>query len=196
MGRQERPIDPDRDPVQGFAFALRCLRESAGQPGYRELARRAHYSVTALAEAAGGSALPSLPVALAYVEACGGDPRVWAAHWRAASTAVSAVSAGSADSVDSAGSLGSAKPGISTGSAGRTGQMGPMGSVGRAASAVASEEATGAAAGRGGSGHRPRPSPQPGTALMSATAFAFALMVIDHVLHRRPRCVRCGGTAG
>lgn len=88
MGRPERPLNPDQDPVQSFAFALRRLRESAGRPSYRELAKRAHYSITALSEAAGGVALPSLAVALAYAEACGGDRRIWEARWRAAEKAV------------------------------------------------------------------------------------------------------------
>ncbi|WP_173134775.1 WD40 repeat domain-containing protein [Kibdelosporangium persicum] len=59
------------------------MRLRAGQPGYRELSRRAHYSATALAEAAGGQTLPSLTVTLAYVQACGGDPQVWETRYRA-----------------------------------------------------------------------------------------------------------------
>ncbi|MFE4516720.1 hypothetical protein ACFRMQ_21290, partial [Kitasatospora sp. NPDC056783] len=38
------------------------------------MAGRTRYSVAPLSRAAGGQQLPSLPVALAYVEACGGDP--------------------------------------------------------------------------------------------------------------------------
>ena len=59
-----------------------------GKPSYRELSKSAHYSVTALSEAAGGEVLPSLAVALAYVEACGGDRRSWEARWRAAAAAL------------------------------------------------------------------------------------------------------------
>jgi WD40 repeat protein len=81
MGRRERPLDPEDGAVQRFAFELRRLRESAGTPSYRELAKRAHYSVTALSEAAGGEAFPSLPVTLAYVRACGGDPNTWRQQW-------------------------------------------------------------------------------------------------------------------
>jgi WD40 repeat protein len=83
MGRRERPLDPDADSLQRFALELRRLRSGAGQPSYRELARRAHYSVTALAEAAGGQTLPSLAVTLAYVQACGGDRQVWETRYRA-----------------------------------------------------------------------------------------------------------------
>ncbi|MDI6102325.1 hypothetical protein QLQ12_27275 [Actinoplanes sp. NEAU-A12] len=77
-------MDPSGGPVQRFAAGLRELRESAGRPGYRELARRAHYSVTTLSVAAAGHQLPSLAVTLAYVEACGGDRAAWEQRWRAA----------------------------------------------------------------------------------------------------------------
>ncbi|MEZ0109500.1 WD40 repeat protein [Catenulispora sp. EB89] len=52
-------------------------------PPYRELARRAHFSATTLAEAAGGRRLPSLSVTLAFVRACGGDAQAWEPRWRA-----------------------------------------------------------------------------------------------------------------
>ncbi|MET9348374.1 WD40 repeat domain-containing protein [Streptomyces termitum] len=48
------------------------------------MARRAHYSAATLAQAAAGERLPSLPVALAYVRACGGDEAVWEARWHEA----------------------------------------------------------------------------------------------------------------
>lgn len=82
MGRPERPLDPEAGVLQRFAFDLRALREAAGRPSYRELAKRAHYSVTALSEAAGGDVLPSLAVTMAYVKACGGDPELWEKRWR------------------------------------------------------------------------------------------------------------------
>lgn len=84
MGRPERELDPAAGPVQRFAHGLRGLRAEAGRPGYRTMARAAHYSVTALAEAAGGERLPSLAVALAYVAACGGDRDAWEKRWREA----------------------------------------------------------------------------------------------------------------
>jgi len=83
VGRRERFLDPEQGSVQRFAFELRRLRESVGTPSYRELAKRAHYSVTTLSEAAGGRSFPSLPVTLAYVEACGGDRCAWQARWQA-----------------------------------------------------------------------------------------------------------------
>lgn len=81
MGRPERPLNPDAGPVQRFAQELRALRDSAGRPSYRELARRAHYSPTALSEAAGGERLPSKAVLRAYVQACGGDVAAWEKRW-------------------------------------------------------------------------------------------------------------------
>ncbi|WP_437074764.1 nSTAND1 domain-containing NTPase [Streptomyces sp. enrichment culture] len=71
--------------MQRFAYELRKLRQEAGGPTYREMARRAHYSVTALSQAAAGEQLPSLAVALAYVTACGGDLEEWERRWREAS---------------------------------------------------------------------------------------------------------------
>ncbi|MCP3798314.1 hypothetical protein NLX83_03490 [Allokutzneria sp. A3M-2-11 16] len=84
MPRPERPLTADDGAAARFAAALRELRESAGSPGYRQLAKRAHYSVTTLSEAAGGRRLPSLAVALAYAGACGGDRAEWEQRWREA----------------------------------------------------------------------------------------------------------------
>lgn len=97
MGRRERPLDPDAGSLQRFAFELRQLRSVAGQPGYRELSRRAHYSITALAEAAGGQTLPSLAVTLAYVQACGGDRQVWETRWRELAEELALANADPAD---------------------------------------------------------------------------------------------------
>ncbi|MDT0548390.1 helix-turn-helix domain-containing protein [Streptomyces sp. DSM 41529] len=70
--------------MQRFAFALRKLREEAGGITYRAMAHRAGYSVTTLSRAANGEQLPTLPVTLAYVAACGGDADEWEARWREA----------------------------------------------------------------------------------------------------------------
>ena len=83
MPRPERPLDPGDDLLTEFAADLRRLRESAGNPTYRELGRRAHYSAGTLSEAAGGRKLPSLAVTLAYVRACGGVPGEWEERWHA-----------------------------------------------------------------------------------------------------------------
>ncbi|MFE5795168.1 helix-turn-helix domain-containing protein [Streptomyces sp. NPDC056503] len=69
-----------------FAYALRRLRQDAGGPPYSAMARRSGaYSVTTYSRAAGGEQLPTLPVVLAYVAACGGDREEWEARWRRAS---------------------------------------------------------------------------------------------------------------
>ncbi len=51
MGRPERPVDPNDGPVQRFAYALWKLRQEEGGPTCRQMARRAHYSATALSQA-------------------------------------------------------------------------------------------------------------------------------------------------
>ncbi|WP_173098070.1 helix-turn-helix domain-containing protein [Actinomadura verrucosospora] len=81
MGRPERPVDPTAGPVEAFAHALRDLRRAAGNPSYRTLAARANYSHTVLSDATRGERLPTLPVTLAFVRACGGDPAEWEARW-------------------------------------------------------------------------------------------------------------------
>ncbi|WP_405568772.1 helix-turn-helix domain-containing protein [Streptomyces phaeochromogenes] len=83
-GRREVPVDPAAGPVQRFAFELRKLRAEAAGITYRSLAQRAGYSVTTLSQAAAGEQLPTLPVALAYVGACGGDLADWEARWKEA----------------------------------------------------------------------------------------------------------------
>ncbi|MEV7861217.1 helix-turn-helix domain-containing protein [Streptomyces hirsutus] len=83
-GRREVPVDPAAGPVQRFAFELRTLRAEAGGITYRALARRAGYSVTTLSQAAAGEQLPTLPVVLAYVRACGGEAAQWEARWKEA----------------------------------------------------------------------------------------------------------------
>ncbi|MBD9727810.1 PD40 domain-containing protein [Streptomyces sp. ID-01-6.2a] len=83
-GRREVPVDPGAGPVQRFAFELRKLRTEAGGLTYRAMAGRAGYSITTLSQAAGGEQLPTLPVALAFVRACGGDPAEWEARWHQA----------------------------------------------------------------------------------------------------------------
>ncbi|GLX16552.1 hypothetical protein Slala01_01960 [Streptomyces lavendulae subsp. lavendulae] len=81
MPRPERLLDPTAGPLEQFAHDLRLLRRQAGNPSYRTMAKRAHYSVATLAEAARGLHKPSLKVTLAYVAACDGDPEPWARRW-------------------------------------------------------------------------------------------------------------------
>ncbi|MEU5209274.1 hypothetical protein [Streptomyces sp. NPDC020742] len=70
QGRKERPVDPEDGPVEAFAWRLRQLRQSSGNPTYKEMERYAQYSSSALSGAASGQAPPSLEVTLAYVRAC------------------------------------------------------------------------------------------------------------------------------
>jgi WD40 repeat protein len=84
VGRPESPLDPDAGTVQRFAHQLRELREKAGKPTYRAMAKKAGYTGSTLSEAAAGGRLPSLPVVLAYVAACDGDVVEWEARWHAA----------------------------------------------------------------------------------------------------------------
>ncbi|QEV21476.1 hypothetical protein [Streptomyces alboniger] len=81
MGRREGALDPAAGPVQRFAFELRKLRQEAGSPTYRVMARHTGYSVATLSRAAAGERLPSLPVTLAYAQACGGDAGAWEQRW-------------------------------------------------------------------------------------------------------------------
>mgnify|MGYP001362519716 CR=1 FL=1 len=88
MGRPERPIGPDAGPAGELAVGLRALRDAAGRPSYRELARRASFSVTVLSEAAGGRVLPTLPVLRGFVQACGGNVAEWEQRWTRAAALV------------------------------------------------------------------------------------------------------------
>ncbi|MFJ1581984.1 hypothetical protein ACIOC1_01495 [Streptomyces sp. NPDC088197] len=77
---------PGDDPVRQLARELRDLREAAGKPTYRTMARGAGFGASTLSRAASGETLATLPVVLAYVRACGGDPADWERRWRAAAT--------------------------------------------------------------------------------------------------------------
>ena len=60
------------DGLESFARDLRALRAKA-ELDYPEMAEVSHYTMKTLASAAGGLRLPTLPVAVAYVRACGGN---------------------------------------------------------------------------------------------------------------------------
>ncbi len=80
MGRPEKIITVT-DQITAFAADLRKLRSQAGPLTYRQLAERTHYSHTTLTDATAGKHLPTLPVLLAFVEACGGDVEHWRVRW-------------------------------------------------------------------------------------------------------------------
>jgi hypothetical protein len=46
------------------------------------MAEVSHYTMKTLASAAGGLRLPTLPVAVAYVRACGGNVSEWEERWQ------------------------------------------------------------------------------------------------------------------
>ena len=56
------------------------LRSNAGLD-YPDMAEKSHYTMRTLASAAGGLRLPTLPVLIAYVKACGGDATEWEERW-------------------------------------------------------------------------------------------------------------------
>ncbi|GAA3680005.1 hypothetical protein GCM10022224_050260 [Nonomuraea antimicrobica] len=93
MGRRENTLDPAAGPIQRFAADLRALRREAGGVTYRAMAQRTSYSATTLSQAAAGDNLPSLPVTLAYVQACGGESAAWERRWHEAATEQGALQA-------------------------------------------------------------------------------------------------------
>lgn len=70
----------EMDNVASFARDLRVLRAKASLD-YPEMAEKSHYTMRTLASAAGGLRLPTLPVLIAYVQACGGDVGEWEERW-------------------------------------------------------------------------------------------------------------------
>jgi len=86
MARPERGLDTIDGPVERFVAELRDLRRTAGNPSYRELAKRAHYAPTTFSSAVSGYRLPTLEVTLAFVSACEGDVSRWEERWRLASS--------------------------------------------------------------------------------------------------------------
>ncbi|MDQ7907069.1 ATP-binding protein [Phytohabitans sp. ZYX-F-186] len=99
MGRPERGLDTVDGPVERFVAELRDLRRSAGNPSYRELAKRAHYAPTTFSSAVSGYRLPTLEVTLAFVTACEGDVGRWEERWRQADSQARATSTRSTEGV-------------------------------------------------------------------------------------------------
>jgi hypothetical protein len=69
------------DGLESFARDLRALRAKA-ELDYPEMAETSHYTMKTLVSAAGGLRLPTLPVAVAYVRACGGNVAEWEERWQ------------------------------------------------------------------------------------------------------------------
>lgn len=90
MGRREKPLDPAAGAAPRLAYELRKLRGEAGAPTYRAMAQHVGLSAPTLSAAASGERVPTLPVLLAYVRACGGDDADWRRRWREATAAAAA----------------------------------------------------------------------------------------------------------
>jgi hypothetical protein len=69
------------DDLEAFARDLRALR-AAVDLDYPEMAETSHFEMKTLAAAAGGLRLPTLPVAVAFVRACGGNVAEWEDRWQ------------------------------------------------------------------------------------------------------------------
>jgi hypothetical protein len=84
---EERPVAASSavsiapDGLESFARDLRALRAKA-ELDYTEMAETSHYTMKTLVSAAGGLRLPTLPVAVAYVRACGGNVAEWEDRWQ------------------------------------------------------------------------------------------------------------------
>jgi hypothetical protein len=80
------------DGLDSFARDLRALRAKA-ELDYPEMAERSHYTMKTLASAAGGLRLPTLPVVMAFVNACGGDAGEWEDRWHKLAERITAEAA-------------------------------------------------------------------------------------------------------
>ena len=80
------------DGLESFARDLRALRAKA-ELDYPEMAEASHYTMKTLASAAGGLRLPTLPVAVAYVRACGGNVAEWEDRWQKLAAKITADAA-------------------------------------------------------------------------------------------------------
>jgi hypothetical protein len=80
------------DDLEAFARDLRALRAKA-ELDYPEMAEVSHYEMPTLAAAAGGRRLPTLPVAVAFVRACGGDVAEWEERWQKLAEKITAEAA-------------------------------------------------------------------------------------------------------
>jgi hypothetical protein len=127
-GAKSGPLAIEGDNVAAFARDLRMLRAKSGLD-YPDMAEKSHYTMRTLASAAGGLRLPTLPVLIAYVQACDGDLAEWEDRWaklgkprRGTAALPAAITSGDAPAA--------AAPGESAGPAGAPGQGRPGGPAG------------------------------------------------------------------
>jgi hypothetical protein len=104
----------ETDNVAAFARDLRVLRSKAGLD-YPDMAEKSHYTMRTLASAAGGLRLPTLPVLIAYVKACGGDQGEWEERWgklmKSSNRGQTALPAAGADAAKDASASPAGRPG-------------------------------------------------------------------------------------
>jgi len=119
----------ENDNVGAFARDLRVLRSKGGLD-YPDMAEKSHYTMRTLASAAGGLRLPTLPVLIAYVKACGGDVAEWEERWgkliksgKKGPTALPAAGTNTAD--DEPGVVADGLPGAAPAGPGEPGQAPP-----------------------------------------------------------------------
>ena len=132
------------------------LRSNAGLD-YPDMAEKSHYTMRTLASAAGGLRLPTLPVLIAYVKACGGDATEWEERWgklvRSGKKGQAALPAAGTDtSNDEPGVTANGLPGTRLGSGGA-----------QATGAPGAPGAPGALGGSGGPEAGPVPPGPPGS---------------------------------
>jgi hypothetical protein len=135
-GAKSGPIAIEGDNVAAFARDLRMLRGKAGLD-YPDMAEKSHYTMRTLASAAGGLRLPTLPVLIAYVQACEGDLAAWEDRWaklgkpkRATAALPAAITSGDAAAASAPGE--SAVPASAPGQGGSSGPASPGGPRGPA----------------------------------------------------------------
>ncbi|MEV0386305.1 NBR1-Ig-like domain-containing protein [Nonomuraea sp. NPDC050643] len=81
--------------IEDFSAALRELRNSVGNPPFREMSGRSGaISHTTLHEATKGNRLPSWETTVEFVKVCGADPADYRERWERANLAVRSVSTG------------------------------------------------------------------------------------------------------
>ncbi len=79
MSRPPAPVDPEAGPLAAFAAELRDLRDRAGIPSMRALAKSTDIPMSTLYAISAGKRVPSAEALTAYVKTCGGDSAAWLA---------------------------------------------------------------------------------------------------------------------
>jgi hypothetical protein len=92
LGQKQPVASIAPDGLESFARDLRALRGQA-ELDYPEMAELSHFTMRTLASAAAGLRLPALPVAVAFVRACGGDVAEWEERWQKLATKITADAA-------------------------------------------------------------------------------------------------------